>query len=78
MMILSSAILRAELFSLDDMRKVFLWYFFAVLIIMGACFSHDAERTTTSVMLSIFWSFFSTSVSVARNAPKFRNNIRPV
>lgn len=54
MMTLSSAILRAELFSLDDMRKVFLLYFFAVLMIIGACFSHEAERTTTSVICCIF------------------------
>ena len=78
MMILSSTILRAELFSLDDMRKVFLLYFFAVLTIIGACFSHEAERTTTSVICCMFWSFFSTSASVPKYAQRLRKRIRPV
>jgi hypothetical protein len=69
-MILISAISRPVLFSEDDMRKVLFQYFFAILRMIGACFSPDADTTTISVILGILFSFPSTSDSVAKNAPR--------
>jgi hypothetical protein len=78
MTILISAISLPELFSLDEMRNVFLLYFLAAESIIGACFSPDADTTTTSVIDEIFASLASISDSVAKKAPRFRKRIRPV